>query len=276
MGRKNIIISFSKEQPVKGIQLLKWSGNYWDNISYFPEHYQIGAIRKGAGEFKTENVLLPIKQGEYFFIHPGKIHSGKPDFKIGWAADCIVIKTEFVKQFFNKKMPVFDNFVFFNKEISEAFSNCFELLSNYKNSIEDENQLAIILINLLSIQASNLDTDVFEGNENEAIKRATNYIDAHFKENFSLDALSARCYMSKFHLLRTFKKVTGLTPYTYQVHLRLNEARKLIFSNKSFTEIAFELGFADQAHFTNTFKKHANGANPSNLLKTAIFYNFKE
>jgi AraC family transcriptional regulator, transcriptional activator of pobA len=60
------------------------------------------------------------------------------------------------------------------------------------------------------------------------------------------------------------------------MQLRLNEARRLIFQNKSLTEIAYELGFADQAYFTNTFKKHANGANPSDLLKTAISYNFKE
>jgi AraC-like DNA-binding protein len=58
--------------------------------------------------------------------------------------------------------------------------------------------------------------------------------------------------------------------------LRLNEARRLIFQDKSLTEIAYELGFADQAHFTNTFKKYANGANPRDVLKTAISFNFEE
>jgi starch synthase len=57
--------------------------------------------------------------------------------------------------------------------------------------------------------------------------------------------------------------------------LTINRAL-LMFQDKSLTEIAYELGFSDQAHFTNTFKKYANGANPSDLLKTAISYNFKE
>jgi AraC family transcriptional regulator, transcriptional activator of pobA len=61
-----------------------------------------------------------------------------------------------------------------------------------------------------------------------------------------------------------------------KISVNLGEARRLIFQDKSLTEIAYELGFTDQAHFTNTFKKHANGANPSDLLKTAILYNFKE
>ncbi len=67
-----------------------------------------------------------------------------------------------------------------------------------------------------------------------------------------------------------------MTPHAYQMQLKLNEARRLIFQDKSLTEIAYELGFSDQAHFTNTFKKYANGANPRDVLKTAISYNFEE
>ena len=109
-----------------------------------------------------------------------------------------------------------------------------------------------------------------------AITRAQAFIEENFKTNFSLDELAKQVYLSKFHLLRVFKQHLGISPGMYQMQLRLNEARKLIFKDLSLTEVALELGFSDQAHFTNTFKRYSNGASPRDLRKTAIFYNFTE
>lgn len=91
-----------------------------------------------------------------------------------------------------------------------------------------------------------------------------------------MDELAQEACLSKYHLVRLFKKQTGVTSHTYQLHLRLNEARRLLFQEQPLTEIALELGFADQAHFTNTFKRYADGFSPKVLAKTAISFNFRE
>jgi AraC-like DNA-binding protein len=168
------------------------------------------------------------------------------------------------------------DFVVADKNLKILFLKAFNLLSNYEPSLENEGKLYLLLAEMLQLKATVVQKNEDKENTNEAVERAAAFITKNFKESFSLDELAQQSFLSKFHLLRIFKSKTGLTPYAYQMQLRLNEARRLIFQDKSLTEIAYELGFTDQAHFTNTFKKNANGANPSDLLKTAIFYNFKE
>lgn len=277
MGKKNIQATFYLKEPLgnDNIQLVGWSGNHWDNISYFPRNYQIGLVQKGKGEFIVGGRSYSIKEGELFLIHPAKIHSGKPDFLDGWTVDTIALKASFVYALFDYNRPVFNDTVVSNKELKENFLTAFSLLNSFENNFENESKLYLLLTALFNSAAIDLNA-AGSKTHHEAAERAISFITQHYKRSFSLDELAAISLLSKYHLLRVFKAKTGLTPYAYQMQLKLNEARKLIFKKISLTEIAYELGFADQAHFTNTFKKYANGANPSDLLKTAISFNFQE
>jgi AraC-like DNA-binding protein len=279
LSKKNIQATFYSKEPLGSdiIQLVGWSGNHWDNISFFPKNFQIGFIQQGKGQFFIGEAVHPIKEGQLFLVHPGKVHSGKPDENIGWTVDTIAIKNSFIEELFGNGTTItFPEFVVDNENLKLLFFKTFVLLKNYDNSLENEGQLYLLLADLIKCKATIVQNNDAKQNVNEAVERATAFITTNFTNSFSLDELARQSFLSKFHLLRVFKSATGLTPYGYQMQLRLNEARRLIFQDKSLTEIAYELGFADQAHFTNTFKKHANGANPSDLLKTAISYNFQE
>lgn len=277
MSKKSIKATFYSKEPLGNdtIQLVGWSGNHWDNISYFPKNYQVGIVRQGNGVFNVGDNNFPITSGQLFLIHPGKIHSGKPDFEKGWTVDTITLKADFVGELFDNHPPIFNDTVVENPKLKITFEKAFELLSNYEANFENESNLFLLITNLFK-DVSNTSIEAGTKANNEGIDRAINFISNNYKKSFSLDDLADKAFLSKFHLIRIFKKKTGLSPYAYQMQLKLNEARKLIFKDKTLTEIAYELGFADQAHFTNTFKKHANGANPSDLLKTAISFNFEE
>ncbi|MBX9784206.1 MAG: AraC family transcriptional regulator [Chitinophagaceae bacterium] len=279
MAKKNIRATYYSKEPLgnDNIQLVGWSGNHWDNISYFPKNYQIGYVAKGNGIFFANHEEFPITAGELFFIHPGRVHNGKPDEAVGWCVDTIAIKANFAEQLFSPPAKIsFSTFVTGDKTAASLFLKTFSLLENFEQSFENESKLYLLLQDLLKAKATVEPEQNNRRNITDAVNRAIRFIESNYKQSFSLDELAAQCFLSKFHLLRLFKNQTGLTPYTYQIQLRLNEARRLIFQNNSLTEVAYELGFADQAHFTNTFKKYANGANPSDLLKTAISFNFQE
>jgi AraC-like DNA-binding protein len=278
MPKQKIQANFYSKAPLKtdDVQLIGWSGNHWDNISYFPKNYQIALIRAGEGEIIVGDVVYHIHTNQFFLIHPNLVHSGKPDFEIGWQVDTITLKTSFVQQILGENaLPIFEKLIFEGENYLRIFEDCTQLLNNYEDNFESESKLLFYLSELLTIPSKKTDLRPIK-EDNEAIKRAINFIEENYKTNFTLDDVSENAFLSKFHLIRIFKKQVGLTPYAYQLQLKLNEARRLIFEDKSFTEIAHELCFADQAHFTNTFKKYANGANPSDLLKTAISFNFKE
>jgi AraC-like DNA-binding protein len=279
VSKKNIQATFYSKEPLgsDNIQLVGWSGNHWDNISFFPKNFQIGFIQQGKGQFFIGEAVHPINEDQLFLVHPGKVHSGKPDENTGWTVDTIAIKNSFIEELFGAGTKItFADFVVDDDHLKKLFIQTLHLLNNYNSNLENEGRLYLLLADLIKCKATTTQSNDVKQNINEAVERATAFITKNFTNSFSLNELARQSFLSKFHLLRVFKSATGLTPYAYQMQLRLNEARRLIFQDKSLTEIACELGFTDQAHFTNTFKKHANGANPSDLLKTAISYNFQE
>lgn len=96
-----------------------------------------------------------------------------------------------------------------------------------------------------------------QSNLNEAmINSIRNYILEHISEDISIDDLAFQLGLSKFYFLKEFKKFTGITPYQFILKLKLEKAQELLRStNKSLSEIAYELSFSDQSHFSRLFTK---------------------
>ncbi len=60
-----------------------------------------------------------------------------------------------------------------------------------------------------------------EQKHNGLIAEVTHYLDITFSEDISLDELGAKFYISKFHLLREFKKQVGKTIHEYIIGKRI-------------------------------------------------------
>jgi AraC-like DNA-binding protein len=89
------------------------------------------------------------------------------------------------------------------------------------------------------------------------VRKAIEYLCENYMEQFSLDQLSAAAGLSKYYLVRTFKKMTGVSPHSYAMMLRLEKTKRLLAnSSKPIAEIAIEMGFSDHSHFCCFFKKH--------------------
>ena len=72
--------------------------------------------------------------------------------------------------------------------------------------------------------------------------------------------------MSKYHFCHLFKRSTGLSPHQYVKRVRVQRARQLLAEHRlSLVEIANELGFSDQSHFTRTFHTVV-GVTPSQYI----------
>ena len=75
--------------------------------------------------------------------------------------------------------------------------------------------------------------------------------------------------MSDSTLLRTLKRLTGLSPSEYIREHRLSMARTYLETGKfnSVAEIAFEIGFADPKSFSRSFKSRYGKAPSSYLVR---------
>lgn len=91
------------------------------------------------------------------------------------------------------------------------------------------------------------------------------YINRNLKEDLSVETLSARYYVSKYHLMRKFKQETGYTLHNYIVNKRLLMARTLISNGMPVTKAAQESGFAEYSTFSRAYRKQFK-TNPSEEL----------
>lgn len=81
------------------------------------------------------------------------------------------------------------------------------------------------------------------------------YLSLHFREKTTLDNLATISGISKYYLLRLFKKCFNTTPIEYIHQLRMTEAKELILrQNQSLTNIAYHVGYTDLPSFSNRFK----------------------
>ena len=85
------------------------------------------------------------------------------------------------------------------------------------------------------------------------VTRVRERIDEDPAATHPLAELAALAGLSRFQLLRTFVRATGLTPHAYLIQRRLELARRLIRDGVVLAAVATEAGFADQSHMHRAF-----------------------
>jgi AraC-like DNA-binding protein len=77
-----------------------------------------------------------------------------------------------------------------------------------------------------------------------------------FREPLRLEDVARALYVSTYHLCRVFKEETGMSIHQYLNQLRLRQALKeLAHGDIALAELANDLGFCCQSHFTRAFRK---------------------
>jgi AraC family transcriptional regulator len=89
------------------------------------------------------------------------------------------------------------------------------------------------------------------------LRAVIEYIHEHLDAELSLDHLAAVAHVSPYHFARLFKNSTGLPPHQYVIACRVERAKELLRQRERLplAEVATEVGFADQSHFTRHFKR---------------------
>ncbi len=96
-----------------------------------------------------------------------------------------------------------------------------------------------------------------------------NYIENHYEVDLNLDILSHIQLVSKYHLLRLFKKYYGQTPWQYLMDKRIEKAKEQLINGVSVTESCFAVGFESLGSFSTLFKTKT-GKSPSEFQKEQL------
>lgn len=85
--------------------------------------------------------------------------------------------------------------------------------------------------------------------------QAKDHMEMRYAENISLDDIAKAATVSKFHLIRLFRKMYGRTPNQYLISVRIRAAKKLLQEGMPPTDVCYAVGFTSASTFTGLFKK---------------------
>ncbi len=80
------------------------------------------------------------------------------------------------------------------------------------------------------------------------------YINSHVTEPLTLDDLASSFHVSKYYLLREFKKYTGISVHQYLIIRRIFVSQEMIRRGTKPKEACFQCGFTDYSSFYRAFK----------------------
>lgn len=96
-------------------------------------------------------------------------------------------------------------------------------------------------------------------NKFDFVDKFKNILSVNFANpDFSIAAESAKIGLNADYLRQCFKADTGITPLEYLTNIRLEQAKRYLKYEKSYSvsEIAYLCGFSDPYYFSRCFKKH--------------------
>lgn len=80
---------------------------------------------------------------------------------------------------------------------------------------------------------------------NKQVSTVIEYMQMNLEKDISLQELAIVANISLSHVVRLFKKQTGMTPHQYLIHLRIERSKQFIrCGNMSMKDVAAQVGFS--------------------------------
>lgn len=213
-------------------------------------------------DFRTENYLAPF----ICFVTKGKVHRVIPYPNEG-KGDILVIrfKSEFIPNttfhlyeiFHDHANLKFDNNAYFKRMITIT-----ELIQEEYE--REESDFAIIrqLLSSLFIMIEserkklNLEKRTNNKTQNHNFKIFLQLLEENYKSAESVEFYANKLFMSSRNLNIICQGILQQSVSEIIETRKLTEAKNLLIStNKTISEIAFEIGFKDKSYFSNVFKR---------------------
>jgi AraC family transcriptional regulator len=125
--------------------------------------------------------------------------------------------------------------------------------------------LSMALLTRLMARQGNMDGDDSKrgGLAHWRQRRAVDYMEANLGQQISLQEIAEHAGLSRMHFAAQFKMATGVTPHAFLLYRRIDKAKWLLRKPElTLVQIASEVGFQSQSHFTTVFRRFS-GTTPA-------------
>lgn len=228
----------------------------WSSLLHAHYFTELFYVRAGSGYFQVGNEEFPIERDDLIIVNPNISHTevsdpSHPLSYITLAVDGLSFA------FSNQKEHMIFHCMGQQSHLLFYFSS---MLAELEKKQDGWDKICVSLLNVLIIRLGRMTNTGFEvqtadraGRERARVRR---YIDAHYQEDLSLEALANMAHLNKYYLVHSFTEAYGRSPINYLNERRISVSRALLeTTDHSIAEIARLSGFASQSYFAQSFKK---------------------
>ena len=236
------------------------------------EEFQLVYISKGQGTFEAEGMKPTlIEAGTAFLLFPGHWHRYRPALETGWEEFWVGFKGPYVEYLtrqacFQPDAPLIR--IGFNSELHYIMTH---LVDTVRFGTETAGPLSSCLtIQMLAlVYASAIMTNPDQNRRHQLIHQARFKIHEYEERKLDLQQLAADMNVGYVWFRKEFKHIVGTSPGQYHLNLRIKRAMQLLKeTDLTVGQIAAQLGFESDFHFSKIFKKKAE-LSPSQYRKSS-------
>jgi AraC family L-rhamnose operon regulatory protein RhaS len=250
--------------------------------THFPEHVhefdELVIARSGSGMNFINGTPSPICRGSVFYVRANQTHYLDRLDEL-YLTNVLILPSRF-KHISHETVA---NLLAQNTGLgSDAYvvgGNTLKRVELLLNRIVDESEHRVDYSDqMIELLLGQLMIELWRGQPEEASSRQEkdarltqmlHYLNTHFAEEVDWDQLAARFKLPLRTLSRKITDVTGMSPNSYLLRIRLCRAMHMLReTDKSVTDIAFACGFNDSNYFTSRFHREI-GTSPLKYRRSA-------
>ena len=249
---------------------------------HYHEFCKILMLVSGSGGYTVDGRRYALQSGDIVLVGSHTVH--RPEFEPGAAYERIIlyISPDFLRR---SSVPGCDLSELFSGTDSHVLrpeeperKRLFHLAASLERELAGEDygreilSAGALLRLLVQLGRSIRRTDtprpgpVTPGNER--IAAIVRHLDRHLTEDICIEDLAEQFYLSKYHMMRLFRRETGATIHGYLTERRLMMARELMAGGMSATDACFRSGWRSYCSFTRAWGKRF-GSTPTGRRDTA-------
>jgi AraC-like DNA-binding protein len=252
-------VAFRRSAALGGVEIMDadWTPRDW---RIFNTDFSVVLIRNWHGEAQYRGRRHVVKPGVGFYPEPGESHSTPRVERAG----CFKV--------FSFQPGIFHEYLLDHEigvthahltkavnAMSPAMTKSLWALSHAFDAAQSSLHVQSCFADVVAAMATEL-VERRRSNEvhrDPAARVAERIRDCLHEDRVGIDltALSKETGLSRFQVLRTFKRRFGLPPHAYQLVVRVARAKRLLATGLAPADVAAECGFVDQSHFTRHFRR---------------------
>lgn len=218
------------------------------------DHVCIGLVRHGEHDCRYGSRRYTVARGDLMLVNPGEVHDGRPSGWYGRHYTMLEVDSDALRSICRDALGTdwieFQRAVVRDPGLRSAMSTWLDALAAPDTATERD--ASALLFGRLSKPT---DHRPRASAENDLAVRANLHMRERGADLDGIGELAAEIGVSRYTLIRAFKRTFGLSPEDVRRQLRVERARVLLAGTLPLADIATVAGFADQSHMTRELRR---------------------